>query len=68
MAGAAAVPPECAYTRFQRLLLRKYQGQVDELFHGVLEALQIELPELGQVPALDGKELHSLASRARTLV
>ena len=61
-AGAAAVPSECAYTRFQRLLLRKYQGQVDELFHSTLAELQIVLPELGRVQALDGKELHSLAT------
>ena len=59
-AGAAAVPTEYAYTRFQRLL-RKYQRQVEELFHSALEELQIELPDLGQVQALDGKELHSLA-------
>ena len=41
--------------------LRKYQRQVDELFQSALEELQIELPDLGQVQALDGKELHSLA-------
>ena len=59
-AGAAAVPTECAYTRFQRRL-RKYQPQIEELFHSTLDELQIELPDLGQVQALDGKELHSLA-------
>ena len=58
--GAAAVPTEYAYTRFQRRL-HKYQRQVDELFQSALEELQIELPDLGQVQALDGKELHSLA-------
>ena len=59
-AGAAAVPSEYAYTRFQRLL-RRYEPQLEELFHSALAALQIELPDLGQVQALDGKELHSLA-------
>ena len=59
-AGAAAVPTECAYTRFQRRL-RKYQPQIEELFHSTLDELQIELPDLGPVQALDGKELHSLA-------
>ena len=59
-AGASAVPSEYAYTRFQRLL-RRYEPQLEELFHSALEALQIELPDLGQVQALDGKELHSLA-------
>lgn len=59
-AGAAAVPTEYAYTRFQRRL-RKYQPQLEELFHSTLDELQIELPDLGQVQALDGKELHSLA-------
>ena len=34
---------------------------MDELFQSALEELQIELPDLGQVQALDGKELHSLA-------
>ena len=58
--GTAAVPSEYAYSRFQRRL-RKYQGQVEELFHSTLDELQIELPDLGQVQALDGKELHSLA-------
>ena len=59
-AGAAAVPTECAYSRFQRRL-RKYQPQMEELFQSTLDDLQIELPDLGQVQALDGKELHSLA-------
>ena len=59
-AGAAAVPTECAYTRFQRRL-RKCQPQLEELVHSTLDELQIELPDLGQVQALDGKELHSLA-------
>ena len=58
--GARAVPSEYAYTRFQRRL-RRYQGQIDELFHSTLDELRIELPDLGQVQALDGKELHSLA-------
>ena len=59
--GADAVPSEYAYTRFQRRL-RKYQGQIDKLFHSTLDELRIELPDLGQVQALDGKELHSLAN------
>ena len=52
--GAQAVPSECAYTRFQRRL-PSYQAQIDELFHSTLNKLRIELPDLGQVPALDGK-------------
>ena len=62
-AGAATVPSEYAYTRFQRRL-RKYEPQVQEMFHSALDELEIELPELGQVQALDGKELHSLAKGA----
>ena len=31
------------------------------MFHNALDELRIELPDLGQVQALDGKELHSLA-------
>ena len=58
--GAQAVPSEYAYTRFQRRL-RRYQPQMEELFHSALDELRIELPDLGQVQALDGKELHSLA-------
>ena len=59
-AGAQAVPSEYAYTRFQRRL-RRYQPQMEELFHSALDELRIELPDLGQAQALDGKELHSLA-------
>ena len=59
--GAQAVPSEYAYTRFQGRL-RRYQPQIDELFHSTLDKLRIELPDLGQVQALDGKELHSLAN------
>ena len=44
-AGAAAVPTECAYTRFQRRL-RKYQPQIEELFHSTLdEPLAFEVTE-----------------------
>ena len=57
---AQAVPSEYAYIRFQRRL-RRYQPQLEELFHSALDELRIELPDLGQVQALDGKELHSLA-------
>ena len=59
--GAQAVPSEYAYTRFQDRL-RRYQPQIDELFHSTLDELRIELRDLGQVQALDGKELHSLAN------
>ena len=64
-AGAAAVPSESAYTRFQHQV-RKHQGQVDEIFHRALDELRIELPDLGHVQALDGKELHSLANGEST--
>ena len=63
--GAQAVPSEYAYTRFQRRL-RRYQPQMEELFHSALDELRIELPDLGQVQALDGKELHSLAKGQST--
>ena len=46
--------------------VRKHQGQVDEIFHCALDELQIELPDLGPVQALDGKELHSLANGEST--
>ena len=64
-AGAAAVPSEFAYSRFHRQV-RKHQGQVDEMFHRTLDELHVELPDLGQVQALDGKELHSLANGEST--
>ena len=61
--GAAAVPSESAFTRFQRTL-RDHQEQLDELFHRTLELLRRVLPDLGRVLALDGKELHCSARAA----
>ena len=58
--GAAAVPTECAYTRFQKTL-RDHQAHLDSLFQRTLALLHDELPDLGQDLALDGKELHSHA-------
>ena len=59
IAGFVFQHPSIAALR--RELLRRYEPQLGELFQSALAALQIELPDLGQVPALDGKELHSLA-------
>ena len=61
-AAAAAVPSECAYTRFQRRLF-KHEQELEVLFHQLVERLLVVLPDLGQVLALDGKELHSYASK-----
>ena len=36
-------------------------GRWKRCFHSPLDELQIELPDLGQVQALEGRELHSLA-------
>ena len=46
--------------------LRRYQPQLEERFHSALDELRIELPDLGQVQALDGKELDSLAKGQST--
>ena len=59
-AGAAAVPTECAYTRFHRRLFN-HEQQVMQIFHDAVDRLQVVLPDLGQALALDGKELHSYA-------
>ena len=61
-APAGGVPSECAYTRFQRRLFN-YEQQVMEIFHQVLDQVQVLLTDLGQRLALDGKELHSYAKR-----
>ena len=61
-AAATAVPSECAYTRFQRRLF-KHEQELEEIFHQLVERLLVVVPDLGQVLALDGKELHSYASK-----
>ena len=64
-AGTAAVPSECAYTRFQRRLF-DHEQEVLAMFHQLVDQLQVELPDLGQALALDGKELHSYARKEST--
>ena len=60
--GTAAVPTECAYTRFQRRLA-KHEAEFLKIYHHLLDLLKERLPDLGAVLALDGKELHASAKR-----
>ena len=52
--GTAAVPTECAYTRFQRRLA-KHEAEFLKIHHHLLDLLKEHLPDLGAVLALDGK-------------
>ena len=58
--GAAAVPPARAYTRFMGRLIEQ-EEEITQLFDGLLDRLKEALPDLGEVLAVDGKELHSRA-------
>ena len=60
--GTAAVPTEFAYTRFQRRLA-KQEAEVQQIYHHLLDLLKEQLPDLGAVLALDGKELHASAKK-----
>jgi hypothetical protein len=57
------VPPASTYTRFLKKLLGMTE-EIEAMFDGLIEQLRKELPDLGQVLALDGKALRSVARRA----
>jgi len=57
------VPPANTYSR----LLKKLVGmpeEVEAMFDGLIRQLQEELPDLGEVLAMDGKAVRSVARRA----
>lgn len=62
--GADAVPPAWVYTRFLKLLMQQ-AVQVEAIFERLVERLGQELPDFGQVLAIDGKaiETHARASK-----
>ena len=52
--GVAAVPPERAYTRFLKSLMR-HIGLIEAMFDDLKERLRETLPGFGRSLALDGK-------------
>jgi len=56
------VPPAWVYTRFLKKLM-EHQEVIDGIFDSLVEELKKELPDLGQVLALDGKAIRSLSRR-----
>ena len=58
--GARAAPPAWVYTRFLRKLLRRLD-QLEAMFRRTVLDLQRQLPDFGEVLALDGKAVRSHA-------
>ena len=61
--GVAAVPPEWAYTRFLKSLMR-HMGLMEEMFDSLVERVREALPGFGGSLAVDGKGIETHA-RAR---
>ena len=57
--GADAVPPPWVYTRFLKLLF-KFAGELEAIFHRLIDELKELLPDLGKRLAADAKALESL--------
>jgi hypothetical protein len=57
------VPPASTYTRLLKKLLRMPE-EVEGMFDRLLRELQQQLPDLGDVLAMDGKAVRSVARRA----
>jgi len=60
------VPPSSSYTRFLKRLMEQRE-EVEAVFDELIEQLRAELPDLGQMLALDGKALRSVARRPSKL-
>jgi len=56
------VPPASTYTRFLKKLMRLSE-EVEAIFDALIELLREELPDLGEILAMDGKAVHSRARR-----
>jgi len=63
--GAGATPPAWVYTRFLRKLLGRLD-QLEAMFRRAVAGLQQELPDFGELLAVDGKAVRSHA-RGRKL-
>jgi len=57
------VPPANTYTRLLQKLVRMPE-EIEAIFDQLLVGLQEELPDLGEVLAMDGKAIRSVARRA----
>jgi hypothetical protein len=64
MLGVKGVPSSPAYTRFLKNLM-KHQREVNKMFDNLVKMLCEELPDLGEVLAIDGKAIESYARRRR---
>ena len=56
--GASAVPPSWVYTRFLKLLF-KFAGEIEVIFHWLVDELKELLPDLGKRLAADSKAFES---------
>jgi hypothetical protein len=62
--GVKGVPSSSAYTRFLKNLM-KHQKEVNKMFDNLVKMLCEELPDFGEVLAIDGKAIQSYARRRR---
>ena len=58
--GEEAVPPSWAYSRFLRTLMR-HQGEIEEMFRGLVESIRGELEDFGEYLVMDGKAIRTHA-------
>jgi hypothetical protein len=56
------VPPASTYTRLLKKLMERSED-IEAIFDGLIERLRKELPDLGQMLAVDGKAVRSRARR-----
>jgi hypothetical protein len=61
--GEAAVPTKDAFSRFLRLLM-KNEEELFAMFHRLVDALKIHLPDLGAKTAVDSKAVPSFGKPA----
>lgn len=62
--GANAVPTQSAFSNFLGTLL-EHEPLIRQMFHNLVEELRVELPDLGQFQAVDGKALPSVAKHPK---
>jgi len=59
------VPPASTYTRFLKKLI-KHSDKVDAIFDELVNQVSRELSDFGEILAMDGKAISSVARRARS--
>jgi heme oxygenase len=58
------VPPPWVYTRFLKILF-KFVGELEAIFHRLIDELKELLPDLGKRLAADAKALESLGKPSK---